>query len=477
MSRRLRRCMSSPGLAEANGLVVHRGAQRVLDGVSATLYPGEVVVIMGENGSGKTTLIEAFAGILPLRSGDVIWTENSNPIVVRDSQGRRNQPPSMGLTLQKGGVCGDETVFERISVSLSVGGIEHDEDQIIELLSLWGLEHRANDKLAHLSGGLRRRAAILGGLAPAVLSKSPKVILLDEPSEGLDDSAKDILRSWIRSLSSRNHAILMATHDRDMSSSADRVLTIRDGSIEEQKGESSGEICNLPNPGERGDQTPLSSLVKWSIKMEARNPIETVGRVTPALVAILLSYALLAGQDFELQDSRLHASLILAPAFIAAVSSPALVHRLSESDCGRWWNAVAGPMARPALSISGASILLPIPITYLSWAVLSGTFNVAESEDVTIWLWIPALALMDLAIAATALHLLVADLSRSSSAPAPLILVVLVWPFLELTDALSSIMDNGMVWSLSIHDPIVSCIVASLISALVWLAAVMIPDY
>ncbi len=303
------------------------------------------------------------------------------------------------------------------------------------------------------------------------------MVLLDEPSEGLDDSAKDILSSWIRSLSSRNHAILIATHDEDISSTADRVLTIRDGSIEEQIGKSLGDICDLPQSEERGKKTPVSSLVKWSLKMEVRNPIETVGRVTPALVAILLSYALLSGQDFQLQDSRLHASLILAPAFIAAVSSPALVQRLSESDCGRWWNAVMGPIARPALSITGASILLPIPITYLSWVVLSGTFNGGEYEDVAIWLWIPALALMDLAIAATALHLLVSDLSRSSSAPAPLILIVLVWPFLELTDALSSIMDNGMSWSLSVHDPVVSCIIASLISALVWLAAVMIPDY
>ena len=77
--------------------------------------------------------------------------------------GKAKPTPSMGLTLQKGGVCGDETVMERISVSLSVAGIEHNDDQIMGLLSLWGLEHRANDRLAHLSGGLSRRVAILGG--------------------------------------------------------------------------------------------------------------------------------------------------------------------------------------------------------------------------------------------------------------------------------------------------------------------------
>ena len=84
MSSRSRTSMASPALARVVELVVHRGVQRVLNGVSETLCQGEVVVIMGENGSGKTTLIEAFAGLLPLRSGDVIWVESGNSIVVRD---------------------------------------------------------------------------------------------------------------------------------------------------------------------------------------------------------------------------------------------------------------------------------------------------------------------------------------------------------------------------------------------------------
>ena len=97
----------------------------------------------------------------------------------------------------------------------------------------------------------------------------------------------------------------MATHDKDISSSADRVLTIRDGSIEEQIG-NHWVIYVICHNRRKRQQNPVSSLVKWSVKMEVRNPIETVGRVTPALVAILLSYALLSGQDFQLQDSRLH---------------------------------------------------------------------------------------------------------------------------------------------------------------------------
>ena len=80
-------------------------------------------------------------------------------------------------------------------------------------------------------------------------------------------------------------------------------------------------------------------------------------------------------------------------------------------------------------------------------------------------------------MAATSLHLLVSDLSRSSAVPAPLLLIVLVWPFLELTDALAAIIDGGMEFSLTLQDPIITCLIASLISALVWLGAVLIPDY
>ena len=66
--------MDVPPLAEVKGIDVHRGQSKVLESASVNVGAGEVVAVMGHNGSGKTTLIEAFAGILPLRSGEVIWT-------------------------------------------------------------------------------------------------------------------------------------------------------------------------------------------------------------------------------------------------------------------------------------------------------------------------------------------------------------------------------------------------------------------
>ncbi|MEC9264283.1 MAG: hypothetical protein VYD23_04190, partial [Candidatus Thermoplasmatota archaeon] len=133
-------------------------------------------------------------------------------------------------------------------------------------------------------------------------------------------------------------------------------------------------------------------------------------------------------------------------------------------------------MTRPVNSLAGASLILPIPLTYLSWLVLAGSFDADASSEVLHWLWLPAVAMLDVAIAAAALHLLVADLRRASAAAASLLLLVLVWPFLELSDALDVIMTDGMSFGLSMGDPLVTCLIASLTSALVWAVAVFLPE-
>ncbi|MEC7757116.1 MAG: ATP-binding cassette domain-containing protein [Candidatus Thermoplasmatota archaeon] len=466
--------MASSALVESRELVVRRGPIKVLDKVTISINEGDVVSLVGANGAGKSTIIESLAGIISLREGRVIWKSDSGRrIIVRDSDGNRNAPPPFGLTLQKDGICGDETVIERVKSVISISGFDSIEEKAHELLDYWGLSHRSEDRVAHLSGGLRRRLSILCGLVPAALSNNPRVVLMDEPSEGLDETSKKTLIAWIRALSLRNHAIIIATHDDDISVCANREIRIEDGSLTETSSLSSGSACNLPDPCPSKGQRTTESLISWSFKTEIRNPVETIGRITPAIVALLLSYALISGNSL---DSRLHASLIFAPGFIAAASSPALISRLSESDCGRWWNAVVGPMSRPALSVTASSIILPIPITYLSWYVLSGSVDEQTYSAALTWLWLPSLVLIDIAIAATALHLLVADLSRSGASPAPLLLLVLVWPFLQIVDVLAYIIDNGMSFGFELGDPIPACLIASLISAMVWLAAVTIPD-
>ena len=464
-------------MLQAAGIEVHRGSRVVLKDANFLLERGEVVALAGPNGSVKTTLLEVCAGILPLTSGSVIWrTDGNEERVVRDSDGRRNKPPPMGLTLQSDGMCGEETVEERLLVSLSVSGRSSDGNTVSQMLSEWGLEHRRADRVSQLSGGQRRRLAVLCGLAPAALSADSRVVLLDEPSEGLDESGRALLAGWLRALARDGHSVLVATHDEGVVRCADRVLGVREGNLAESLGSSEGEPSRLPEPSQSIDPSTHGSLIRWAIRMEMRNPVDTTGRATPALVALLLAYALVGEIDLGHAGSDLLAALVLVPAFITAVVSPALVRRLAEADCGRWWNAVVGPAARPTYSLIGASILLPLPLTYISWFVLADSSDVASSSQVLRWLWLPAVVMIDVAAAAAALHLLVADLRRASAAAASLLLLVLVWPFLQLTDALSVIMTDGMSFGLGMGDPLVSCIIASLISILVWAVAIYLPD-
>ena len=470
--------MGSQALIRASNLTVNKGKTKVLRDQGFSLFPSEVVTIVGPNGSGKTTLIEACTGISPLRSGQVFWTTNSgDEILVRDSEGRRNPPPPMGLTLQKDAICGDETVLERLSFSLQVAGSFTDEITLSSILSEWGLSHRSESRVSELSGGLRRRLSLVCGLAPAALSQHPIAVILDEPSEGLDDASKDLMKGWIKALSERGNGFFIATHDQELISCSDRILRISEGEVTEESGNSEGTSYVLPEFSSISQtRSPISAIIKWALLMEKRNPIDNIGKSTIAFLSMILAFALVGDLDPSAHGGQLLAALVLTPAFITAISAPAIVGRLSENDSGLWWNAVAGPMSRPAFSIAGASLLLPIPITYLSWILLDGAIDAESSIEVMKWIWLPALSLIDVAIAATALHLLISDLSRSRAVPASLMLIVLVWPFLELTDALGTIIEDGMSFGLGWGDPITTCIFASLTSALVWLAAIMIPD-
>ena len=469
--------MATGSMLQTSDLSVDRGSRAVLKEIDFKLSSGEIVALVGENGSGKTTMLEACAGILPLSGGSISRHSKSGKMqVVRDHEGRRNQPPPTGLTLQRDGICGEETVEERLEVALKVSGMEMSEPIASNILKEWGLEHRRADRVAQLSGGQSRRLAVLCGLAPAALSTESRVVMLDEPSEGLDRAGKELLIGWLRGLKLNGHSVMVTTHDQSIIDCSDRIIEVRNGNLNESNGVSEGTPSDLPGPLPPVEPSTHGALIRWAIKMETRNPLDTTGRATPALVALLLSYALIGEIDMTHVGNDLVAALVLAPAFITAVISPALTRRLAEERCGAWWNAMIGPSARQTYSFVGASIILPLPITYLAWIILVDPSEFTNHSEVTRWLWLPALIIIDVAAAAAALHLLVADLRRASAAAASLLLLVLIWPFLQLTDALSLMMTDGMSFGLSIGDPLISCLIASLISVAVWAVAVFLPD-
>ena len=359
---------------------------------------------------------------------------------------------------------------------LTVSGCNFDDIKVQELLDCWGLKHRSSDRVSQLSGGLARRLSVLSGLAPALLSKKSRVVLLDEPSEGLDKSAKLLLINWLRALISRGHGIIVATHDSDLISIADRILKFSNGkevNLSSQPQPESDFI--IPNSTNNVPIKKVSSLFNWAYRMEKRNPIDTINRLIPAILALLLSHALVSEDEISIVGTDFFSALILLPSFISVVIPPALISRYAEENCGRWWSAIIGPKFRLSSSIIGSSILLPIPLIYLSWFILSD--NLASVDDsVVYWLWLPCLVMYFVAIAASSLHLLVSDLRRSGASVVSLLLLVLVWPFIELVDSLEMIILNGMSWGFSLEEPIFMMFLAGTISLLVWIVSVYLPE-
>ncbi len=466
--------VSARTLLSARGLVVDRGSRKVLRGVDFSLSGGEVVALLGVNGSGKSTLLESLAGLHPMSKGQVLRNDQGIETTVRDSEGQRGDITGFGLCLQTEGMSGDETVFERIRGACRVAGRADNSQALNQILSEWGLLHRAEDRICKLSGGLRRRVAVLSALVPVALNSEPSVVLLDEPSEGLDQSSRALLLGWLRGLAERGHGILVATHDPEVITACDRIVTISENSeLTSKVQQSKLDIANLPEPCSAESHM---ELVAWACRLERRNPIDTIGRGVPALVALLLAYTLSTDITRSSENYDLLAALTLTPVFITAIVTPAIIKRLSEERAGDWWRAMSGAGSRGWFSIMGVSLILPIPMVYLSWYVIAGDISSTMNSDVMLWLWLFAFVIIDLSVAASALHLMVSDLTRSGAVAGILLQLVLIWPFLQMTSALTSIMSNGMSFELALGEPFADIAIAWLTVVLLWAMAVIIPE-
>ena len=464
--------MSARTLLSARGLVVDRGARKVLRDVDFSLSEGEVVGLLGVNGSGKSTLLESLAGLHPMTAGSVQRNDRGVETTVRDSEGQRGDISGFGLCLQTEGMSGDETVFERIRGACRVAGRADNSEALNEIISEWGLGHRADDRICKLSGGLRRRVAVLSALVPVAMNSEPSVVLLDEPSEGLDQSSRGQLLGWLRALAMRGHGVLVATHDPEVITACDRTVTISETSeLTSKVQESNLEHTNLPDPSTSEHH---GELVAWTWRLERRNPIDTIGRGVPALVALLLAFTLSTDIARSSENYDLLAALILTPAFITAIVTPAIIKRLAEERAGDWWRAMTGASSRGWFSIMGVSLILPLPIIYISWFVIAD--DSAMNSDVMLWLWLFAFVIIDLSVAASALHLMVSDLTRAGAVAGILLQLVLIWPFLQMTSALTSIMSNGMSFELALGEPIADIAIAWLTVVLLWAMAVIIPE-
>lgn len=210
-------------LLEAEGLRFGYNGKAVLKDVSLQVHPGEAVAILGRNGSGKTTLLKCLIGLLAKESGRV-WV-NGRPTDGRDVADLSREIAY--LPQNPDDLLFAETVLDELEITLHNHGLKRPRPELEPLLSILGLSAVADAYPRDLSVGQRQRVAL-----GTVTVTEPKIMLLDEPTRGLDPESKKLLvslwREWLREYS----GLLLVTHDVELAAMiAHRTLILSQGEI------------------------------------------------------------------------------------------------------------------------------------------------------------------------------------------------------------------------------------------------------
>ncbi len=211
--------METAVLIEA--LDVVRGSTHALRAVSASIPRGRVTGLLGPSGSGKTTLIRAIVGVQVVRSGSVT--------VFGHAAGSAELRRSVGYVTQSPAVYTDLTARENLRYFGRIVGVG--SARVNEVLEAVGLRERADVVVRSLSGGERSRVS----LATALLGR-PALLVLDEPTVGLDPVLRRELWTMFHALAADGATLLVSSHVMDEAERCDELILIREGSLVAQGG-------------------------------------------------------------------------------------------------------------------------------------------------------------------------------------------------------------------------------------------------
>jgi ABC-2 type transport system ATP-binding protein len=199
-----------------SGLVVERGAREVLHGVSFEVPPGQVTGLLGPSGGGKTTLMRCLVGVQKVRSGEVT--------VLAEPAGSPQLRARVGYVTQAPSVYADLTVRENARYFASLYGADATAaDAAIERV---GLTAAARQLFGDLSGGQQSRAS----LACALVGE-PELLVLDEPTVGLDPLLREELWDQFHALAAAGTTIVVSSHVMDEAGRCNRLLLLREGDL------------------------------------------------------------------------------------------------------------------------------------------------------------------------------------------------------------------------------------------------------
>ena len=207
--------MVTPAIA-IRGLQVQRGGRTVLPGIDLDVAAGRITGLIGPSGSGKSTLIRAIVGVQVVAGGSVT--------VLGEPAGSASLRPQVAYVTQSGSVYRDLSVTDNVAYSARILGATGDD--VARAIATVDLTAVAGRRVGNLSGGQQHRVS----LACALLG-SPRVIVLDEPTVGLDPLLRRDLWALFARLRDEGRTLLVSTHVLDEAGNCDAVLLIRDGRI------------------------------------------------------------------------------------------------------------------------------------------------------------------------------------------------------------------------------------------------------
>ncbi|MFN0053285.1 MAG: ATP-binding cassette domain-containing protein [Planctomycetales bacterium] len=273
------------------------GEVPALDDVSCAVQPGEIFGLLGPNGGGKTTLFRLISTLLPIQSGRIHLLGldvAQNPAAVRQRIGVTFQSPSLDRKL---------TVMENLRCHGQLYGLRGHplQERMARLMERLGVADRGGDRVESLSGGLARRVEIAKGLL-----HDPPLLLLDEPSTGLDPGARLDLWGYLRGL--RDQAgvtVLVTTHLMDEAERCDRLAILDRGQIvalgspEELRKSLGGDCLTIQTADPQGLSRQIAERfqvtprqVAQHLRMEVERGHELIGPLMEAFGSQITSVAL-----------------------------------------------------------------------------------------------------------------------------------------------------------------------------------------
>ena len=202
----------SPPLFRIQGLTKHYGDAVVVNNLSFDIAPGECLGVIGPNGAGKTTTIRMCLGLAAPDSGSVSFAPGGSDAVLHMPQDALAIKARLGIVSQFDSLDPDFSCAENLLVFGRYFGLPDAviRARIPKLLEFAALTHKADAKLGELSGGMKRRLSLARALV-----NDPQLLLLDEPTTGLDPQARHLMWERLQQLVQQGKSILLTTHFMD----------------------------------------------------------------------------------------------------------------------------------------------------------------------------------------------------------------------------------------------------------------------